>query len=492
MSFETIVVDVLSSGVVQGAGPLYNIISAEVVTELDKAGQVTVTVPALSQRAIDLVAVETELNIRTEEGIVGRGLLQTWGVVTSSAQPVYTLTGPDLLGELMYLTTGYGAGYDNALTGTSIIGTTATTTSLLGGTGWTQGTVTIVADYERTTIDFEATTRLSALIQLCKQIGHHFRQGSTARTLDAGVFGTDSGIRILNPQDMNVSMSGSDVMGYISQIAMSTISADLENKMFPLGKDKFDLRDAAATITDIYVQTQFAPFGFATTSDDAVSGATIPVTATTAGGRSFRVGEEIWIGDADDWTADHEYGIIDSISAGVSITLKVDLQNAYAAGQDVLQRPQFYIKDDTSISAYGTRESCPQFPWIGKSDTAVDITIQEQAAATLYWATKARMTRYKDPYEAYTITQILDLPTSLQVGDKVRVTYKGMGGPGGNVFLDINDDFYVMKITRRWDGSGMGGIRGICSLDVANVSRPTPDNLNLLVFNLDNNRWIGL
>ena len=63
MSSELIVVDVLDSGAVTGSGPLFNIISAQVVTELDKAGQITVTVPALYQRAIDLVAVETELNI---------------------------------------------------------------------------------------------------------------------------------------------------------------------------------------------------------------------------------------------------------------------------------------------------------------------------------------------------------------------------------------------------------------------------------------------
>lgn len=491
MAFELFVVDVLSGGTIQGSGPLYRILSAEVVTELDKAGQVTVTVPALDTRAIALIATELELHIRTKDGIVGRGLLQTWNVNTE-ANPAYNLTGPDLLGELMYSMTGYNSTYDNKATAAAIIGTTATATSLLGGTGWTQGTVSIEADLTPTTITFEAATRLNALITLCKQIGHHFRQGSTARTLDVSIFGTDSGIRIINPHHMLAAQFESAIMGYISRINTSTISADLENKLFPLGKNKFDMRDADPVITDILVQTQFGLQGFATTSDDAVSGAVIPVTATTDGTRLFRVGEEIWIGDADDWTDDHEYGIIESIAAGVSITLTTDLENAYASGQDVIQRPQFYVTNAASVASYGTRESCPQFPWIGPADTAVDIAIQEQAATTLYWAAQARMTRYKDPYSAYTISQVLDLPTSLKVGDKVRVTYKGMAGAGGNVYLDINDDFYVMKITRRWDGSGVGGTRGVCALDVANVSRPTPNNLNLLIFNLDNNRWIGL
>ncbi len=488
MSFEIITVDVLDSGAVIGAGPLSDVIGAQVITELDKAGQVTVTVPALSQRAIDLVDTEVELNIKTVDGVVGSGLLQTWDVATG-AQPTFGLSGPDLFGELMYLMTGYNATYDNVAVDSAIIGTTATATSLLGGTGWTQGAVSINGDVTPNTITFEAATRLSALITLCKQIGHHFRQGASVRTLDVGVFGVNSGIRILNPRDITVEMKDSDVMGYISQITVSTISADLENKMFPLGKSKFDMRDADTALTDILVQTQFGLQGFATTSDDAVTGAVIPVTATTDGTRLFRVGEEIWIGDADDWTATHEYGIIDSITVDVSITLTAALGNAYAAGQDVIQRPQFYITDTASVSSFGTRESCPQFPWIGASNTAADITIQQQAATALYWACQARMTRYKDPYKAYTISQILDLPISLRVGQKVRVRYLGVGGPGGNIYLDIDDDFYVMKITRTWDGSGAGGTRGICSLDVTNVSRPTPNNLNLLVFNLDNNRW---
>jgi len=485
-----ITVDVLDSGTVQGAGPLYNIISAQVVTELDKAGTVTVVVPALSQRAIDLVANETQLNIHTAEGLVGSGLLQTWNVKAGD-MPVYELTGPDLLGELVYLNTGYNATYDDVAVA-DIIGTDATATTLLGDTGWTQGTISIDADVTPTTITFEAATRLTALLTLCKQIGHHLRQGSTARTLDVSLFGDDSGLRVLNPVLMRYDLNGSDYAGYISKISTATISADLENKMLPLGKNKFDMRDASKTITDIEVQTQFGPQGYATTTDDTTSGATIPVTATTDGTRSFRVGDEVWIGDADDWTQTSEYGIIDSISAGVSIDLTTDLGNVYSSGADVIQRPQFYIEDSTSIAAYGTREACPQFPWIGPSETAVDISIQQQSADALYHAAQARLTRYKDPYEAYTISQVLDLPTSLQVGDKIHVTYRGIGGPAGTVFLDIDDDFFVLKITRTWDGSGAGGGRGVCALDVANVTRPMPNNESLIVFNLDNNRWLGL
>ena len=491
MSFNNVVIDVLDSGAVTGSGPLFDVMAAQVTTELDKAGAVSVSVPAVSARAMALVATETEIHVRTLDGIVGRGLLQTWNT-TGGAQPVFTLSGPDLLGELSRLMTGYGATYDEAAVAASVIGTTATATSLLGGTGWTQGAVSIDADVTPTTITFEANTRLNALVTLSKHLGHHFRQGTTPRTLDFGVFGADSGIRILNPSPVRVGMAGNDLQGYISQIAVSNVSADLENKSFPLGKNKFDMRDATNTITDIEVQAQFGPEGFDTTSDDATSGAVIPVTATTDGARSFRVGEYIWIGDADDWTDTHEYGVIKSISAGVSITLETDLGNAYASGQDVIQRPQFYIVDAASVASYGTREACPVFSWIGSADKSEDITIQQQAAKTLYYAAQARMTRYSQPYQAYAIGQVLDLPLALRVGQKVRVKYVGQAGPGAGVYLDVDDDFYVLKITRTWDGKGTGGRRGLCSLEVANVSRPMPNNALIAVYNLDVNRWIGL
>lgn len=490
-----VTVDVVDGGTVQGDGPLFNVIGAEVVTELDRAGQVTVTVPALDDKAIALVDTETEIHINVDgEGVLGKGLLQTWSVNAGGRYPTYDLTGPDLLGELAYLTTGYDALYDNKATATDIIGTTATATSLLGSTGWTQGTVTIAADMTPTTITFNGETRLSALITLCKQIGHHFRQGTTARTLDVDVFGSDSGFRIVNVDHFRVGQESSTVSGYITGLRQSSVSADIENKLFPLGKDKFDLRDTSTSITDIEVQTQFGLGGFATTTDGLSGDADVLlVTATTDGTRSFRVGEEIWVGDADDWTTAHEYAIIESISAGTSITLTTDLENhAYAVGSDVIQRPQFYIYDQTSIDAYGTREALPQYPWIGFSKTSADSTIQEQASAALYHAAKERLSRYKDPLETYAISDILDLPTTLQVGDKIRLTYRGNAGVGGSVYLNVNDDFYVMKISRRWDGSGKGGKRGISKLEVSNVLRTMPQNRRVSTYLIGVTRQLTL
>ena len=491
---ELFAIDVLdSSGNVLGAGPLYNVMSAELTTELDKAGSISVTVPATDSRAIALISSGARLRIRNNAGIVGQGLIQTVSINTSDDVSTYTFTGLDLLGELNWLTCGYNRMYDNANVETAIIGTTATATSLLGGTSWTAGTISIDADVATTSITFDGDTRLSALISLANQIGHHFRQGSTARTLDFSTFGVASGIHIYNVDMASVAMQDVANNAYIANIGLETISADIENRILPLGKDKFDLRDASAALTDILVRTDQGPAGYATTSDDAVSGATIPVTATTDGTRLFRVGDEVWIGDADDWTADHEYGIIDTVNAGVSIVLTASLENAYAAGADVIQRPQFYIEDAVSQAAYGVREATPQFSWIGFSNTNVDATYQEQAATSLYYAAHARMTRYKDPYAAYMLPDVLDVPTTLQVGDLVALRFKGVTGHTDTTpYVNVSGNYYVIKISRRWSGEGIGGALGLTTLEVANVTRPTPNNEALVIYNLDTNRWLGL
>jgi len=481
------------SGNLLGGGPLYNVLDVSIETELDKAGEVRVTVPATDARAIALLSTAKQLRVRTTAGVIGAGLIQSVTVSSNDGQPTYTFTGLDLLGELNWLSCGYNRAYDNANVETAIIGATGTATSLLGGTGWGAGSISIDAAVATTSITFDGETRLSALVALAVQIGHHFRQGSTARTLDFGLFGAASGVNILNVDTATAGLVNNTATGYIANIVLETVSADIENRLIPLGKNKFDLRDASASLTDILVRTDQGPAGFAATTDGNTSGATIPVTATTSGGRAFRVGNEIWIGDADDWTADHEYGIIASVSAGVSITLTALLQNSYAAGVDVLQRPQFYVEDATSQAAYGVREATPQFGWIGFSNTDVDATYQTQAATALYYAAKARMLRYKDPYLAYTVPDVLDLPTTLKVGDQVRLTFTGVTATASTeAYVNVDGNFYVLKIQRKLAGDGVGGARGLTTLEVANVTRPMPNNASIVIYNLDNNRWLGL
>jgi hypothetical protein len=483
---HTLIVNVLASGAIVGEGPLYNILSAEHTMELDKAGRIALTVPAADARALELLDTGVQLNIVTQAGTFA-GLLQTKTTVDAEGQPLIAIEGTDLLGELNYLTTGYNCRYDFTTADfiSSVLGTHATATSLLGGTGWTQGTCAIDASVKDQTADFNAETRLAALI------GHHFRPASaSSRALDFGLLGASSGFRAINVDGVRVGQELA-YQALIGSISVSEISADVENRLFPLGKDKFDLRDAPQTITDIKVKTAFGPTGVATEVDAiaAAGQAVVPVAATTG----LAVGAEVWIGDSGDWTAAHECGTIASINSGVSITLTSDLVNAYDPGAgkvDVIQWPQFYIEDATSQSAYGVREACPQFGWIGPGDKAADYATQQLAAATLYSAASARMLRYKDTYQQYTLGEVYNLPPTLVPGQKLFVTWVGFTSEGS--YLSVSGEYYVMKVTRVWTGDGRGGDRGVATVEVANVARPAPNNQNLVIYNLDAGKWLGV
>jgi len=95
--------------------------------------------------------------------------------------------------------------------------------------------------------------------------------------------------------------------------------------------------------------------------------------------------------------------------------------------------------------------------------------------------------RYSLPYETYILSRVLNLPTSLRVGDKIRVVYHGsVRAYGGSYYVDIDDDLYVTRITRTWQGNGEAS----ASLAVSDVDRPTPNNSLLVIFNLDTMRWL--
>jgi len=245
MSFERITVDVINNaGAIQGAGPLFNVISVEIKEILDEAGSVTIVVPSHNTRAIALLSAS---NVRIIPRIDGVDLRT--GIVHQFDPVNYMASGPDLLGELAYLNCGYDRVYDDYDVRTEIIGATGTAASLLEDTGWTQGSV---EDLGQTTIKFDAETRLRALLLLAEQTGRHVRQGATEQTLDFGLFGVDSGVRIQHVDGFRPGMEDSDIIAYVGALPILTrITADVFNRIYPLGKDRFDLRYAHAFQIDI-------------------------------------------------------------------------------------------------------------------------------------------------------------------------------------------------------------------------------------------------
>lgn len=567
MSFDKslgrITVDVTNNaGVIQGGGPLFNVISVEEIETLDEAGKVAIAVPGHDTRAIALLSAS---NTRIRPKVDGVELRT--GIVHQFDPVNFQASGLDLIGELGYLTCGYDRAYNDYDVRTEIIGATGTASSLLESTGWTQGSV---EDIGKATIKFDGETRLRAILMLAEQLGRHVRQGTSEQTLDFGLFGVDSGIRIQHVDGWRAGMEDSATIAYLGAMpSLVRVTADIYNRIFPLGKDRFDLRYASTYQIDVespetgaitnatnatpivitsnlhglstldYVRiievegntaangdwqiTVLTPNTFSLDGSvgngaytaggrwDKVIEAeilvvenggptgvavTVAVAGITAGDTSFTVssatglieGQELFFGDVTDWTQDHEVAVVFDIT-GVVITIVNEFENNYAIGVDVIQAPQFYIEDAASQSTHGVRELPPQFGWIGPISLTSEIDVLARAADSLYTAAKAHLIRYKDEYENYSLPSILNFPKTIRVGEKVRLVYRGVVGLlGGEIYVDIDDLFYILSITRRYNANGSD----TTSLQIANVSRPAPNNARLTLWNLDQNRWEGL
>jgi len=174
---------------------------------------------------------------------------------------------------------------------------------------------------------------------------------------------------------------------------------------------------------------------------------------------------------------------------GAVVDIIGDFDNDYAIGIVVVQAPQFYIEDAASQATHGVREMLPQFGWIGPISLTSEIAALQQAADTLYTAAAAHLIRYKDEYANYGLPSVLNFPKTIRVGEKVRLVYRGVVGLlGGEVFVDVDGLFYILGITRKYTGDG----KDTTALEIANVSRPTPNNARLVLMNLDQIRWEGL
>jgi hypothetical protein len=402
--------------------------------------------------------------------------------ITHDLQPrTVNVSGPDRLGELLYLSTQYERLYDNVATAT-VIGTTGSGTGLLRETGWTPGSVS--ASVTPTTIEYDSQTVLNALIALAKQTGDHFREGTTARTLDYGTFGVNSGIRLVTPGQVRVEQSEENpLLVYLNQLQVTDISADIANRIYPLGASKFDLRDASNAATGVKVRANRGPLGVETLLVGAhAATATLNVTAGT--GTNFTPGETVWLGTKATWVNAHETGVIQSVAAN-TVVLTGIITGTYTGGEALVQRPCLYVEDTVSQAVYGIREDTPQFSWIKPADDT-DATARQQAADVLYNAAQAHLTRFSTAYQAYSVPEVFNLPATLHVGQKARMVVRQLDNDN-HLTLNIDALFYVIKITRTWSGDG----RMVAALEIANLARPAPNNLDFILYNLDTNQWVG-
>jgi hypothetical protein len=136
--------------------------------------------------------------------------------------------------------------------------------------------------------------------------------------------------------------------------------------------------------------------------------------------------------------------------------------------------PVYYIADAASIALYGQRERVMVAKDIVPASTgATDV---QNAANALYDLAASQLQRWwSQKQTAYKLT-VTGLDPAVKPGDSVRVRWRGYALQQGTkyVYLDINDDLYILERTRRFPADGTEH----SDLVVSNLDRAlqTPDD----------------
>jgi hypothetical protein len=128
----------------------------------------------------------------------------------------------------------------------------------------------------------------------------------------------------------------------------------------------------------------------------------------------------------------------------------------------------YYIEDSDSIDEYDLRErilSLPNIRPITNSDANII-----NAANALKAAAEAYIARHLAPRVVYDV-EVRGLRQAILPGDKIRLTYQGTVEDYS--YIDVDEDFFVMDITRKRDSNGQRSAR----LTIASVAdRRTSDD----------------
>ena len=156
---------------------------------------------------------------------------------------------------------------------------------------------------------------------------------------------------------------------------------------------------------------------------------------------------------------------------GVSqLTIELATAGAYAVVSALNQdgTSYYYIESSASIASYGRRVRvliCPQFRPI--TNSVADIL---NAANALKLTAEAYIARHLTPKVTYDV-EVVGLRQVIRPGDTVRLAYRGV--VEGYTYIDIDQDFYVMDITRSRSIVGQRAAR----LTIASVAqRRTADS----------------
>lgn len=219
-----------AAGVRQGEGPVA-LRDAAVKRVLDGVGSVSVTIPGTDTRALALVGNEARIRVYyrpTDEGEtreLGRGVVRKLKTAGTTDEWVMVADGPDDLDALTRRSVLLGRKY-SAKTVSEI----ATALIALVG-GWSVS----ASGGNTTDARFDGMSVWKALLGIAEQQGLHVRAGTSAETVEVGAFGSDSGLRLVNPAQAHHAMYSNDDIALIDSIQVEKNSEAVCNRVYALG-----------------------------------------------------------------------------------------------------------------------------------------------------------------------------------------------------------------------------------------------------------------
>ena len=470
------VVDLLNgSDAIIGGGPLKNVLQVSITETLDEAGQIQFTVPATDYIASQIIGAAARFRVRFDDGRLVYGLIGKDMINVGSAQPIRTVTGQDLIGELANYSCGWWCFYDTDDLNTVVL------PGLLSGTGWSAGTfdASMGDFYGR----FDGDSRLSALIKVIQQTpGIHFRMGSTIRTLDVGAFATLSTTRFTNVDHALVSQDGNTDIAIIGSLQITNDRAPIVNRIIPwgAGSDNGDTNRAKVKLfqLDRADTTRWSNIK----AKPGLRGVQVTVTGinetgghhwevnTTTGLRELPISQLIWCDNPADLTDSYGYDfVVNDILSSTKLTINgsptITPSEPSSFPTYLISDPQLYMEDATAY-ADDPHEAVIVFNDI----TLTNLTSGSWAkgAVQLYNRAKRYLDDHKIAQTTYTLTAVR-CPDSVRVGDKVRVIYRGAVTMYGIIYnwVNIDVELFVTKITRVYNADGSTS----AALDVSNIAR---------------------
>jgi hypothetical protein len=462
--------------------PIGSPIPADSVTineRLDETGDITARIPATHARAISLVDAGKRIRVRIlddaleNESATFLGLIRKRGTELTAAGPMRTIGGPGIMAELADSICGWWAMFDDVDTET-----VALTYFVESNTGWSLGDVD--AGLGNVSGTFNEDTRLTAIQKIRQRKGKHIRYGSTLRTLDFGSFGVSSGLRLTNVHHLLVDQESNTSIRILTALTLEEDLNEIVNHItgWGAGEDNGFIR-TKVTLQDVpeddatrapNIKVRKGLIGAETTTIAGSNVVTLKVTSSAG----FGPGQQLFIGDKTDYSEPRLTNIyVVSVSDGTTIVVNRDDETGTiwppGAGEDVIAWPEYYIRNDASY-ADEPREDLKIASHIDVMGRDEPTDAQWEAAAKdLYDWLFSYMNQRREAQRTYRIT-VPSVPSSLHVGDTVRLVYSGIviiEGVGVQ-WADIDEeDMYILSISRTYNANGSSSV----GLEVSNLDR---------------------